>query len=197
MEGWRRHDDEEDQRDFLFSACVPEVSLSWLKWSTIIASVHSLNGTVTWSRALLSTGNTINSHATLCLVQTLPSVLVPDWTEFMKAAEYDKQSCLRPKSTLECLGPLIPSQTPLIWCLALLITCCSLQGLTAAPVKAGYATLGSATCPLLSLTGVFMPSLTSALTACCVAASLQMACVVFCRGSLDMLLKCFSCGTSM
>lgn len=48
---------EEDQRGFLFSACVHEVSLSWLKWSTIIASFHSLNGTVTWSRALSSTGN--------------------------------------------------------------------------------------------------------------------------------------------
>lgn len=49
---------EDDQRDFLFSACVQEVSLSWLKWSTITASFQSLNGTVTCSRTLSSTGNT-------------------------------------------------------------------------------------------------------------------------------------------
>lgn len=132
---------------------------------------------------------------TRCLVQTLPPVLVPDWTEFMKAAEYDKQSRLRPKSTLECLGSLIPSQTTHIWRLALLITCSS--RLTAAPVKVGYATPGSATCPLLRLTGVFMPSLTSGLS--CLLSGRQspngMHC--FLLRLLGHVVKCFSCGTAM
>lgn len=148
----------------VFGMC-QEVSLSWLKWSTITASFHSLNGTVTCSRTLSSIGNThklpYDSLPYDSLVQTQLPFLVPDWSAFMKAAEYDKQSCLGPKSTLECLGSLIPSQTAHIWRLSLLITCNPLQGLTTAPVKAGYAKLGSATCPLLRLTGVFMPSLTS------------------------------------
>jgi len=54
---------------------VQEVSLSWLKWSTITTSFHSLNGTATCSRTLSSTvlGTCISSHTTLCLVPTQPN----------------------------------------------------------------------------------------------------------------------------
>lgn len=133
---------------------------------------------------------------TVC-VQTLLSSLGLDWTVFMKAAEYDKQCCLRPKSTLECLESLIPSQATHMWRLPPLITCSPLQGLTAAPVEVGYAKLGSATCPLLRLTGVFMPSLTSALR--CLLSGRQspngMHCVL--QRLSGHVVKCFSCGTTV